>query len=280
MLQTAVSNNKILLKQFIICQLFSNLETLSKYENFRSQGLNTYNSYLSQNLPWMMSLFSETVPSDFRIPLELITVVLLVLVLSVTTWSLPCAFFSIPGRDDMSLSPGWFKCQCVQELALMSQITAAHPVLTYNEVDLTLAKLKQDIVPAKEMANLKQLSYHSSNIINPLTSVVFKHPKEQIFLFANTDINISCVTTHFVTHYMIHLHFIVHFLSNFEGKSPNFLTNVTKSDPILCSWRWDRSTYCVWGFHTFSRSHKYRCSIASKHKGETIFHNPLIGQGE
>ena len=116
-----------------------------------------------------MSLFSETVPSDFRIPLELITVVLLVLVLSVTTWSLPCAFFSIPGRQDMSISPGWFKCQYVQELALMSQITVAHPVLTYNEEDLTLAKLKQDIVPAKEMSNLKQLSYHSSNIINPLT---------------------------------------------------------------------------------------------------------------
>lgn len=228
----------------------------------------------------MMSLFSETVPSDFRIPLELITVVLLVLVPSVTTWSLPCAFFSIPGRHDMSISPDWFKCQYVQELALMSQITVVHPVLTHNEEDLTLAKLKQDTVPAKELSNFKQLSYYSSNIINPLTSMVFKHPTEQIFLFANTDINISCVTTHSVTHYMIHLHFNVHFLSNFEGKSPNFLINVTKSDPILCSCRWDRSTYCVWGFNAFSRSHKYGCSIASKHKGETIFRNPLIGQGE
>jgi len=130
------------------------------------------------------------------------------------------------------------------------------------------------------MSNLKQLSYHSSNIINPLTSMVFKYPAGQIFLFAITDINISCVTTHFVIHTMIHLHFNVHFLSNFEGKSPNFLTNVTKSDPILCNCRWVRSTYCVLGFHAFSRTHKCGCSSASKHKGETIFHNPLLGQGE
>lgn len=130
-------------------------------------------------------------------------------------------------------------------------------------------------MPAKEMSNLKQFSYHSSDIINPLTSMIFKHPTEQIFLFANTDINISCVTTHFVIHSMIHLHFNVHFLSNFEGKSPNFLTNVTKSDPILCC-TWVRSTYCVWGFQAFSRTH----SIANKHKRETIFHNPLLGQGE
>jgi len=32
MLQTAISNNKTFLKQFIICQWFSNLETLSKHE--------------------------------------------------------------------------------------------------------------------------------------------------------------------------------------------------------------------------------------------------------
>jgi hypothetical protein len=185
----------------------------------------------------MMSLFSETVPSDFRIPLEVITVALLVLVLSVTTWSLPCAFFSIPGRHDMSVSPGWFKHQYIQELALMSQIRVAHPVFTYNKEDLTLSKLKQDIVPVKEMSNLKQLSYHSSNIINPLTSMAFKSLTEQIFHFVNIDINISCVTTHFVIYAMIHLHFNVHFLSNFEGKSPHFLTNVTKSDPILCSCR-------------------------------------------
>ena len=227
-----------------------------------------------------MSLFSETVPSDFRIPLELITVVLLVLVLSVTTWSLPCAFFSIPGRHDTSVSPDWFKCQYMQELALMSQIAIAHSVLTYNKEDLTLSNLKQDIVPAKELSNLRQLRYHSSNIINPLTSMVFKHPTEQIFLFANTDMNNSYVTTHFVIHFMIQLHLNVHFLSNFEGKSPNFLTNVTKSDPILCSCRWVRSTYCVWGFHAFSRTHKCECPVASKHKGETIFHNPLLGQGE
>jgi len=279
MLQTAVPITKLFLKRCIICHWFSNLDILSKYYIFTSQGLNTYNAYLSRNLPWMMSLFSETVPSDFRIPLELITVVLLVLVLSVTTWSLPCAFFSIPGRHDTSVSSDWFKCQDVQELALMSQITVAHPVLTYNKEDLTLSKLKQDIVPAREMSYLKQLSYHSSNIINPLTSKVFKHPTEKDFQICR-DINISCVTTHFVTHSMIHLQFNVHFLSNFEGKSPNFLTNVTKNDPILCSCRWVRSTYCVWGFHAFSRMQECRYPIASKHKGETIFHNPLLGQGE
>jgi hypothetical protein len=162
----------------------------------------------------------------------------------------------------------------------MSQITVAHSVLTYNKEDLTLSNLKQDIVPAKEMSNLKQLSYHSSNIINPLTSMVFKHLTEQIFLFANRDMNISHVTTHFVIHSMIHLHFNVHFLSNFEGKSPNFLTNVTKSYPILCSCKRVRSTYCAWGFLAFSRTHKWGYSIASKQKGETIFHNRLLGQGE
>jgi hypothetical protein len=117
-------------------------------------------------------------------------------------------------------------------------------------------------------------------LISPLTSTVFKQLTEHIFVFANTDINISCVTTHLVIHSMINLHFNVHFLYNFEGKSPNFFTDVTESDPILCSCRWVRSTYCVWVFHAFSRTHKCRCSIAGKHKGETIFHNPLLGQGE
>lgn len=118
-----------------------------------------------------MSLFSETVPSDFRIPLELITVVLLVLVLSVTTWSLPCALFSIPGWHNMSVSPDWVKYQYMEELVLMSQNTFAHPVLTRHAQDLTLSKLRQDIVPAKGMSNCKQLSYHFSNIIKPLTSI-------------------------------------------------------------------------------------------------------------
>ena len=68
----------------------------------------------------------------------------------------------------------------------MSQITVAHSVLTHNEEDLTLSKLRQDIASAKGVSNLKQLSHHSSNTINPLPPMVFKHPTEQIFLFANT----------------------------------------------------------------------------------------------
>jgi len=36
----------------------------------------------------------------------------------------------------MSVSPAWFKCQYMQELALMSQITVAHHILTYNKEDL------------------------------------------------------------------------------------------------------------------------------------------------
>jgi hypothetical protein len=128
----------------------------------------------------------------------------------------------------MSISPDWFKYQYIQVLALMSQITVAHSVLTHNEEDLTLSKLRQDIAPAKGVSNLKQLSHHSSNTINPLPPMVFKHPTEQIFLFANTEINISRVTTHLVIPSMIHLHFNVHFLSNFEGMSPKYLTNVKK----------------------------------------------------
>jgi hypothetical protein len=58
----------------------------------------------------------------------------------------------------MSSSPGWFKYQYIQELALMSQITVAHPVLTYKREDLTLSKLKQDTVPAKEMSIANSLA--------------------------------------------------------------------------------------------------------------------------
>lgn len=72
---------------------------------FKHKGLNICNHNFVLYSPWMMSLLSETVPSDFRVPLELITVALLVLVLSVTTWSPPGTFFNIPGRHDSSVSP-------------------------------------------------------------------------------------------------------------------------------------------------------------------------------
>lgn len=88
----------------------------------------------------------------------------------------------------------------MQELVLMSHTTVAHPVLTNDTQDLTLSKRRQDTVPAKHMPNLKHVTHHLSNTINPLTSIIFKHPTEQFCLFAYTEINISCAITHSVTH--------------------------------------------------------------------------------
>jgi hypothetical protein len=74
----------------------------------------------------MMSLLSETVPSAFRVPLELITVALLVLVLSVTTWSPPRTFFNIPGRHDSSVSPDKI-IPTYARIRLISETTVAQP---------------------------------------------------------------------------------------------------------------------------------------------------------
>lgn len=139
---------------------------------FTHKGLNTYNQNCVLYSPWMMSLLSETVPSAFRVPLELITVALLVLVLSVTTWSPPCTFFNIPGRHDSSVSPSKINTNICKNL---SNFTDNCCTTNFSQQDLILPKLRLFIMSPKCTITQIELSYIFSKTITPFTSTFFKH---------------------------------------------------------------------------------------------------------
>jgi hypothetical protein len=139
---------------------------------FKHKELNTCNHNFVLYSPWMMSLLSETVPSAFRVPLELITVALLVLVLSVTTWSPPCTFFNIPGRHDSSVSPDKINTNICNNSC---NFTDNCCTTNFNKWELILSKLRIFIMSPKCTLTPKELRYIFSKIITPFTSTFFQH---------------------------------------------------------------------------------------------------------